>query len=55
MRITPILLIAIGIWGLLKPETLLDLSHLEYGRWIFIVITALGAYALWRTIKSMKR
>lgn len=55
MRVTPILLIAIGLWGLARPETLLDPNHLEYGRWIFVIIIALGGYALWRTVKSMRR
>lgn len=54
MRITPVILIAIGIWGLFYPETMLD-HDVSGGRWVFVAITALGIYALWRTITKMRQ
>jgi len=53
MRITPVILIAFGIWGLIYPQTLLELDETQ-GRLVFLLIIALGGYSLWRTLKVGK-
>ncbi|AQS41574.1 MAG: Hypothetical protein BHV28_08750 [Candidatus Tokpelaia hoelldobleri] len=54
MRLTPIILSAIGLWGLIYPETLLDETS-GGGRWVFATILALGLFALWRAGRRNKR
>jgi len=53
MRIASIILIALGIWGLFYPQTLLELDEGQ-GRLVFLLIIALGAYSLWRSLKTGK-
>jgi len=50
MRLASLVLIAIGIWGIFYPETLLEADS-DGGRWVFAVIIALGALVIWRTIR----
>jgi len=54
MRLTPIILMAIGLWGLIYPETMLDEAS-GGGRWVFAIILALGFFVLWRTRRQNKR
>jgi len=50
MRITPIVLIGLGIWGLFAPE---NLSHLDdnFGRMLAVTILLLGCFSLWRVMR----
>lgn len=50
MRLAPIILAVIGIWGLLYPQTLLA-EEQGGGRWVFAVILALAAFAFWRSLR----
>jgi|GEM_PF-1162101 len=47
MRVAPLVLVAIGIWGLFYPETLLE-ANSGGGRWVFAVIIILGTAVIWR-------
>lgn len=53
MRITPIILIFIGIFGLIYPEKFIA-NGSGGGRWVFIIIIALGAFTMWRTVQRNK-
>jgi len=50
MRITPIILIGLGIWGLIAPESLSQLDE-NNGRLLAAIILALGCFSLWRTVR----
>lgn len=47
MRLAPVILAFIGIWGMLYPHTLLAADK-GGGRWVFAVILALAAFGFWR-------
>jgi len=51
MRIAPLIMIAIGFWGLLYPETMLENNSIG-GRWVFIIIILLGALVIWRGVRQ---
>lgn len=53
MRITPVILFAIGLWGLLYPETVIEADS-GGGRWFFVVIIGLGVFLIWRTARQPK-
>lgn len=53
MRITPVILFAIGLWGLFYPETLIEAGS-GGGRWVFAVIIGLGVFLIWRTARRSK-
>jgi len=53
VRITPFILILIGLFGLFDPEKFLANPH-GAGRWIFVVIIALGVGNAWRTYRRTK-
>lgn len=48
MRITPIILIFIGLAGLIYPDKFIA-EESGGGRWVFIIIIALGCFAIWRS------
>jgi len=50
MRITPIILIVLGLWGLVSPESLMTLEARE-GRILAVVIILLGGFTLWRFLR----
>lgn len=47
MRLAPIILAIIGIWGILYPETLSD-SAKGGGRWLFILILSISVLYFYR-------
>ena len=51
MRITPVILIFIGLAGLIYPEKFLEGSS-GGGRWVFVIIIALG---VWTILRSARR
>jgi len=51
MRIAPIILIVLGFWGLVDPQSLLELEETQ-GRMVFVAVIALGGFSLWRTMKG---
>lgn len=53
MRITPIILIAIGIFILIYPEKML--SQGESARWVGAVVIALGAALFWNAWRRMRK
>jgi len=50
MRITPVILIALGIWGLVQPEMLSTLEAGQ-GRMLSLIIFLLGIFSLWRSLR----
>jgi len=50
MRITPIILIMLGIWGVIAPENLSSLDT-NNGRILAIIIILLGIFTLWRYLR----
>jgi len=50
MRITPIILIGIGVWGVMAPDNLSNLD-VNNGRFLAIIIILLGIFALWRSLR----
>lgn len=54
MRITPIILIFIGLLGMIYPEKFLD-SHNGGGRWVFVIVIVLGLISMWRIMKKSKK
>lgn len=54
MRITPIILIFIGVAGLIYPEKFID-ANSGGGRWVFVIIIALGAWTLWRSARNSRK
>ncbi|MHC5306825.1 hypothetical protein [Bartonella sp. LJL80] len=53
MRLTPFILVIIGILGLIYPEKFIA-EDSGGGRWIFIIIILLGVITMWRHIQRMK-
>lgn len=51
MRITPVILIFIGLAGLIYPEKFLE-DGAGGGRWVFVIIIALG---VWTILRSARR
>ena len=51
MRITPVILIFIGLAGLIYPEKFLE-DGSGGGRWVFVIIIALG---VWTILRSGRR
>lgn len=55
MRITPLILIFIGLAGFIYPEKFIEEGS-GGGRWVFVIIIALGVWTLWRSArKNQKR
>lgn len=54
MRITPLILIIIGILGMVFPEKFLN-ADTGGGRWVFGIIIVLGLFTMWRTIKKSRQ
>jgi len=53
MRITPVILIVLGLWGLIAPETISTLEARE-GRILAAVIILLGGLTLWRSLRRRR-
>ncbi|WP_297323612.1 hypothetical protein [uncultured Bartonella sp.] len=54
MRITPIILIFIGLAGLIYPEKFIA-DGSGGGRWVFVIIIALGAWTIWRSSRNSQK
>lgn len=54
MRITPIILIFIGLAGLIYPEKFIAADS-GGGRWVFIIIIALGVWTIWRSTSNSRK
>jgi len=50
MRITPVILIVLGIWGLIAPEMLSELDA-GNGRLVAGLVLFLGGFSLWRVMR----
>ncbi|EJF90677.1 hypothetical protein MEG_00804 [Bartonella tamiae Th307] len=53
MRITPIILILIGLAGFLYPEYFIN-ENSGGGRWVFCIIILLGFLSFWRQWQRKK-
>ncbi|WP_190323176.1 hypothetical protein [Candidatus Tokpelaia sp.] len=53
MRLAPIILALIAVWGLLYPQSLLAADK-SGGRWLFCLILALAIFAFWRSCRPNK-
>ena len=51
MRITPVILIFIGLAGLIYPEKFIE-DGSGGGRWVFVIIIALGVYTILRAARK---
>lgn len=53
MRLTPIILVAIGIFTLIYPEQMLQKG--DDARWVGIALIVLGGILFWNTWRKMRK
>lgn len=54
MRITPLILIFIGLTGFIYPEKFIEEGS-GGGRWVFVIIIVLGGWTMWRAARKNRR